>query len=64
MTATLLDLFFPREVTRDQLAKLGGNARFRPPPPPVPAGHVFYGVAVTKEDWANYERPASPDADA
>jgi hypothetical protein len=54
---SILDFFFPREVTRDQLGHLGGNPRFRPPAPSVSAGHVDrQGVMVTKEDWAEYER--------
>jgi hypothetical protein len=60
MTAGWLSLFCPREVTRDQLGYRGGNARFRPPPPPVPAGHVDeQGVMVTQEDWGKYERTKS-----
>jgi hypothetical protein len=54
----LLDFFFGRTPPNLQdLGKRGGKARFRPPPPPVPAGHIDkQGVMVTAETWAGYER--------
>ena len=50
------DFFFGSTVTREQLGHLGGNPRFRPPAPPLPAGHVDNnGVPITAEMWADYE---------
>jgi hypothetical protein len=56
----LLDFFFGRTVTKDELGRLGGDAGVRPPAPPMPAGHVDNrGVMVTPEMWADYEEAAS-----